>query len=125
MERQRPQQHGIDDAENRRRGAGAETERRDRDRGEPRTLGEQARRVPQILSELVDPHRSAHVHSFSVRALEPPPHLLDDQLRDDRPAMRRHPQPSRRTSACKAVRPCLLDVAGDGLAPACRHECEQ
>ena len=49
--RQRPQQHGVDDAEDRGVGADAERQREDRHRGEARIARERAGAETQILSE--------------------------------------------------------------------------
>jgi hypothetical protein len=49
--RQRPQDHRVDDAENRRVGADAERERQQRDERKARLLDERANREAKVLEE--------------------------------------------------------------------------
>ena len=56
-ERQRPQQHGVDDAEDCGRGAGAEAERQDRDRRERRRAAPLAPREPEVAADARDAAR--------------------------------------------------------------------
>ena len=58
--RQRPQQHGVDDAEDRRVGADAEREREDGDGGKARAAKERACPVAEILPEGFEQRGSAH-----------------------------------------------------------------
>src|SRR4029079_17440086 len=56
---QRPQQRGVDHAENSRVGADAERERQDGHRGEARRLRQPAQRIDHVLSE-IRPDAAAH-----------------------------------------------------------------
>ena len=56
--RQRAQQHRVHEAEDRRRRADRQGERRDRDGGETRRLGKEAHGVPQILQQGFDRRQS-------------------------------------------------------------------
>jgi hypothetical protein len=53
-ERQRTQEDGVDDAEDRRVGADADRNRQDREHQETRRPPERARGVPNVLKEVVD-----------------------------------------------------------------------
>jgi hypothetical protein len=53
-EGERPQQHSVDDTEDRAVGADAERERADRDRGEARVPAQRAERVDEILLERIN-----------------------------------------------------------------------
>ena len=61
--RQRPEEHAVDDAEHRAGGADPERQRQDRDRGEPRALGQLADRIPRVPQ-----HVSEHMHSSLSRS---------------------------------------------------------
>ncbi len=69
--RQRPDQDGVDRGEDRRVGADAEGQRRDRDRGEARRLSQQAKAVAQIGEKGVHGAvgRRARAEAFTCRGL--------------------------------------------------------
>jgi hypothetical protein len=52
VKRQRPQQHGVDDAEDGGVGADPEPERQERDNGEPRAPAKRAQRIDQIATKI-------------------------------------------------------------------------
>ncbi len=57
---ERLEQHGIHKTENRRVGANAERERRDRNRGKARTLAQIAERVFEVLGKMPEPRPSPY-----------------------------------------------------------------
>src|SRR5262249_29755652 len=67
---QRPEQHGVHDAEDRRVRAEAEGERQDDDDGEAGRAAERAARVAQIETEIVEPHVRLSVTAQRFIALD-------------------------------------------------------
>ena len=61
LERQRPQQHGVDDAEDGGIGADAERERQHRDGGEAGRAAQTSDRVPHVVSDVLQPPERSRV----------------------------------------------------------------
>ena len=77
LDGQRPQDHRIDDAEDRGVGADAEPERHDDDGRKARILVERPKRVPDIPPQIVQPDHAAFLEVFvSAPAPPPRPHLV-------------------------------------------------
>ena len=59
--RQRAQQHGFDDTEDRRRRSDSQCQRDDDDAGKGRTAGQLSKRVAKILNRMLDPGDAVHL----------------------------------------------------------------
>ena len=99
---QRPQKHGVDDAEDGRRRAGGQRQRGDRQDREARTAEKGARREPQIALEVIEPHQTPDLARFLAQAKGVP----ESRRRGQHRAMRFHlaPQFVVMTAAVEQVR---------------------
>ena len=66
---QRPQQDVVDDREHHRRGADADSEHEDGDRGEAGHVARRTQRVPCVLDRFLDPARASDVPALFLQLL--------------------------------------------------------